>query len=139
MYSVLPVLLLTSSRQLDALGLAAGERGRGLAQLDVVEADVVQGLHHGRDLGHVGEVLERLLNVHVQHIADTLALEPDVQGLAVEPLALADRAGDPDVGQKIHLQAVGTITLAGLAAAAGNIEAEPARLVAPARASGSFV
>ena len=117
--------------QLDALGLAAGERGRGLAQLDVVEADVVQGLQHGRDLGHVGEVLERLLNVHVQHVADALALEPDVQGLAVEPLALADRAGDPDVGQEVHLQAVGAVTLAGLAAAAGNVEAEPARLVAP--------
>ena len=126
------------ARQLDALGLAAGERGRGLAELDVVEAHVVQGLEHGRDLGDVGEVLERLLNVHVEHVADALALEPDVQGLAVEPLPLADRAGHPDVGQEVHLQAVGAVTLAGLAPAAGNVEAEPARLVAPGAGLGQL-
>ena len=132
MYSVLPVALLDQlARQLDPLGLAAGERRRGLAELDVVEADVVQGLEHRRDLGDVGEVLERLLHVHVEHVADALALEPDVQRLAVEPLALADRAGDPDVGEKVHLEPVGAVALAGLAAAAGHVEAEPARLVAP--------
>ena len=82
----------------------------------------MQGLQHGGDLRNVREVLKGLLNVHVQHIADTLALEPDVQGFAVEPLALADRACYPDIGQKIHLQTVGTIPLAGLAAAAGTLK-----------------
>ena len=83
-----------------------------------------------RDLGDVREVLERLLHVHLQHVADALALEADLQRLAVEPLALADRAGDPDVGQEVHLEAVRAVALAGLAPAAGDVEAEPARLVA---------
>ena len=106
------------ARQLDPLGLAAGERRRGLAELEVIEPDVVQGLEHPGDLGDVGEVLEGLLHVHVEHVADALALEADVQGLAAEPLALADRAGDPDVGEEVHLQPVGAVALAGLAPAA---------------------
>ena len=76
-------------------------------------------------------MLERLLHVHLEHVADALALEPDVQGLAVEPLPLADRAGHPDVGQEVHLQPVRAVPLAGLAPAARDVEAEPARLVAP--------
>ncbi len=43
----------------------------------------------------------------------------------------ADRAGDPDVGEEVHLQAVRAVALAGLAPAAGDVEAEPARRVAP--------
>ena len=75
-------------------------------------------------------MLERLLDVHLEDVADALPLEPDVQGLAVEPLPLADRAGDPDVGQEVHLQPVRAVPLAGLAPPAGDVEAEPARLVA---------
>ena len=75
-------------------------------------------------------MLEGLLHVHVEHVADALALEADVQGLAAEPLALADRAGDPDVGEEVHLQPVRAVPLAGLAPASGDVEAEPARRVA---------
>ena len=115
----MPVPLLDQlAGQLDPLGLAAGERRRRLAELDVIEPDVVQGLEHRGDLGNVGEVLEGLLHVHVEHVADALALEADVQGLAAEPLALADRAGDPDVGEEVHLQPVRAVALAGLAPAA---------------------
>ena len=75
-------------------------------------------------------MVERLLHVHVEHVGDALPLEADVQGLAVEPLPLADRARDPDVGEEVHLELVRAVPLAGLAAAAGDVEAEPARLVA---------
>ncbi len=116
--------------QLDPLRLAAGECRRGLAKLDVVEPDVVQRLEHRGDLGDVGEVLEGLLHVHVEHVADALALVTDVQSLAAEPLALADRAGDPDVGEEIHFQPVRAVALAGLAPASRDVKAEPARRVA---------
>ena len=75
-------------------------------------------------------MLEGLLNVHVEHVADAAALEPDVQGLAAEPLALADRARHPDIGQEVHLQSVRAVAVAGLAAAAGHVEAEPSRCIA---------
>ena len=120
----------SSLGQLDALGLAAGERRRGLAELDVVEADVVQRLQHRPNLRHVREVLQRFLHVHLQHVVDVLALEADLQRLAVEAPALADRAGHPDVGEEVHLQPVGAVALARLAAAARLVEAEAARLVA---------
>ena len=48
--------------ELHALGLAAGERGRRLAELDVVEADVVQRLEPPAQLGNLPEELERLLD-----------------------------------------------------------------------------
>ena len=106
------------ARQLDPLRFAAGKRRRGLAELDVIEPDVVQGLKHAGDLGDVGEVLEGLLHVHVEHVADAVALEPDVEGLAAEPFALADRARHPDVGEEVHLQTVRAVAVAGLAPAA---------------------
>ncbi len=55
-----------------------------------------------------------------------------LQRFAIEAVALAHGARDPHVGQKIHLQPVRAVAFARLAAAAGDIEAEPARLVAAA-------
>ena len=118
------------ARQLDPLRLAAGKRRRGLPQLDVIETDVVQGLQHPRDLGDVGEMLEGFLNVHVEHVADAAALESHVQRLAAKPLALADRAGHPDVSEEVHLQAVRPVAVASLAPAPRDVEAEPPRRIA---------
>ena len=56
--------------QLDPLGLAAGKRGRGLAELEIIEAHVVQRLQLVPHFGNVFEMLERLLHVHFQHVGD---------------------------------------------------------------------
>ena len=80
--------------------------------------------------GMFSKCCERLLHVHFQHVGDRLALEADLQRLAIEAVPLAHRAGDPDVGQKIHFQLVRAVAFAGFAAAAGDVEAEAARLVA---------
>src|SRR5208282_4300119 len=48
----------------------------------------------------------------------------------VVPLALADVAGDVDVGQKMHLDLDDAVALAGLAAAALDVEREAAGRVA---------
>ena len=53
-----------------------------------------------------------------------------LQRLAVVALALADVAGDVDVGQEVHLDLDDAVALAGLAAAALDVEREAARLVA---------
>ena len=83
-----------------------------------------------RIFGTFCEMLQRLLHVHFQHVVDVLALEADLQRLAVEAPALADGARHPDVGEEIHLQPIGAVALARLAAAARLVEAEAARLVA---------
>src|SRR6202035_1910846 len=59
-----------------------------------------------------------------------LALEQHLQRLAVVALALADIAGDVDVGQEVHLDLDDAVALAGLAAAALDVEREPPGLVA---------
>ena len=59
-----------------------------------------------------------------------LALEQDFQRLAVVALALADVAGDVDVGQEVHLDLDDAVALAGLAAAALDVEGEAPGLVA---------
>ena len=117
--------------QLDALGFAAGERRRRLAQRDVAQADVVQRLEDLADPRHVGEQLERGGDRHVEHVGDRPAVELDGQGLGRVAGAAAGVAGDPDIRQEVHLDPFLPGPLAGLAPAAGLIEAEPARRVTP--------
>ena len=56
--------------QFDALGLAAGQGGGWLAELDVAEAHVVQGLEYAAHGGHVFEEAEGFFDLHVQHVGD---------------------------------------------------------------------
>ena len=70
--------------QLDALRLAAGERGRGLAQRQVAQADVLQQLERVRDVRHRGEELHRLVDLHLQHVADALCPAGDGQRLGLK-------------------------------------------------------
>ena len=118
--------------QLDALGFAAGERGRRLADLDVVEADRVERAELVMDRRDVLEVGQRFLHVHLEHLGDALFLVHHLQRFAIEAMAVADGARDPDVGQEIHFEAVRAVAFARFAAAALHVEAEPARLVAAA-------
>ena len=116
--------------QLHPLRFAAGQSGRALAELDVAQAHVDQGLELARDRRHRFEQLQRLLDGHLQHVVDAVALVQDVQGLAVVALAVAHVAGHVHVGQEVHLDLDQAIALAGLAAAAAHVEAEAARRVA---------
>ena len=116
--------------ELDALGFAAGELRAGLAELDVAEADVVEGFEHPVDAREVFEEGERFFDRHAQHVGDVLAAVVDLQRLGVVARAVADFAVDVDVGQEVHLDALGALALAGFAAAAFDVEAEAAGLVA---------
>ena len=117
-------------RELDALRLAARQRRRRLAEADVAEADVVERLQPAADLRDVLEELERLLDGHVEHVGDRLALEADVERLAVVALAVALLARHVDVGQEVHLDLDLAVAAADLAAPALDVEREAARLVA---------
>ena len=117
-------------RELHALRLAAGERRRRLAELHVVEPDVVQRLQAPAQLRDLGEEAQRLLDGHVQHVRDGLALEAHLERLAVVALAVARLARDVDVGQEVHLDLDRPVALARLAAPAADVEREAAGLVA---------
>ena len=73
---------------------------------------------------------QRLLDGHVEHVGDVLALEADLERLAVVALAVALLAGHVDVGQEVHLDLDLTVAAAHLAAPALDVEAEAAWLVA---------
>ena len=109
-------------RELDALRLPAGERRRGLAEADVAEADRRQRLQAPADLRDVLEELQRLLDGHVEDVGDRLALEMDVERLAVVALAVALLARHVDVGQEVHLDLDLAVSAADLAAPALDVE-----------------
>ena len=90
----------------------------------------MQQRQHVAHARHRLEEVQRLLDRHVEHVGDRLALERHLERLAVVALALADVAGDVDVGQEVHLDLDDAVALAGLAAAALDVEAEAAGLVA---------
>ena len=104
--------------------------GGRLAEPHVAEADVDQRLHVPGDGRLVGEELERLLARQVEHVGDRLALEVDVERVAVVAGALAHLARHVDVGQEVHLDLDRAVARARLAAAALDVEREPAGLVA---------
>src|SRR5215468_906591 len=79
-------------RQLHALGFAAGERNRGLSQLDVAETNVFQSLQALADLRDVLENRQSIRYRHLQQIGDGAILELHRQGLMVVALAAADLA-----------------------------------------------
>ena len=67
---------------------------------------------------------------HVEHVGDRAAVELHGQRLGVVALAAARVALDPHVGQEVHLDPLLAVPFAGLAAAAGHVEAEPPGRVA---------
>src|SRR5204862_5266249 len=92
--------------------------------------DVVERLQPSLDLRNVAEELERLLDRHVEHVGDRLALEADLERLAVVPAAVALLARHVDVRQEVHLDLDLAVAAADLAAAALDVEREPPGLVA---------
>ena len=115
--------------QLDPLGLAARQGGRRLSQPHVAQTHVDQRLHVTRDGRLILEELQGLVTWHIQYVSDGPSLEPDIQGVAVVPLAPAHLARDVYVGQKVHLDPQRAVARASITPAALHVEAEPTRLV----------
>ena len=112
--------------ELDALGLAAGEGGGGLAEADVAEADLVEDVELVDDLGVAGEVDERLLDGHVEDVVDVLVAVFDLEDRGFVTGAVALFAGELDVGEELHFDGDGAVAFADVAAAAGDVEGEHA-------------
>jgi hypothetical protein len=69
--------------ELDALGLAAGELGGGLAETKVAEADVAQGSEAAGRRGDVVEEVGRLVDGHPQDVGDVAVAISDGERLGV--------------------------------------------------------
>ena len=80
--------------------------------------------------GIAREELGRLVDAHLEHVGDRLALVLHLERLRVVALALADFARHVDVGQEVHLDLDDAVALARFAAAALDVEREAPRRVA---------
>src|SRR6476620_5169471 len=121
--------LLQLAGQLDALRLTAGQRRRRLPQPHIAQPDVDQRLQVPVDRGDRLEELGRVLDGHVEHLGDAIALIVHLEGFPVVPRAVADLARHVHIGQEVHLDLDGAVAGARLAAAALDVEREPARLI----------
>ena len=114
--------------QLEALRLAARQRGHGLAQLHVFQAHIHNRLQHADHVTVGAEQVGGFADRQVQHIGHVqfaaLALDSDFQNLGAVALAIAVRAAQVDVAQELHLDVLKTRAAAGGAAAVAAIEAE---------------
>ena len=115
--------------ELHSLGFSAREGGRWLSEPDIAEADIEQRSEHPGDLRLVLEERQGLLDRHVEDVGDRMTLEEHLEGVPVvaEPTACVARY--VHVGQEVHLDPEGPVTLARLASAARDVEREPSRLV----------
>ena len=120
--------------ELQALGLAAGERRHGLSELHVLEADVGQRRQHARDLRILDEERQRFADSHLEHVGDVrapaLPLDHHLQRFGTETLAVAVRAAQVHVGQELHLHVLEAVAAAGGTATVARVERERARRVA---------
>ena len=112
--------------ELEALRFAAGERGRGLADAEVVEADVDQALELRLQLAVAAEESEGFAGGHVENFGDVEAAVFDFENLAAIAAAVALAAAHVDVGHELHVDGDVAATFASFAAAAGDVEAEGA-------------
>ena len=121
------------TRQLQALRLAAGQRGDRLPEAHVFQADVDDGLQLGDDLAVVREELDGFADGQVQHVGHRQLPRPahqlDLQHDAAEAAAVAVGAAQVDVGEELHLHVLEAAAAAGGAAAVAGIEAEHAGAV----------
>ncbi len=118
------------ARQLDPLRLTARQGGGRLAEADIGETHIHQGLQLARHCRYRVEELAGIFHRHLEDFVDVLALVLHLQRLAVVALALADVARHVDVRQEVHLHLDDPIPLTGLAAPPFHVEGEAARLIA---------
>src|ERR1700722_8288101 len=88
--------------ELHALGFAAGERGRGLAEMDVAEADVDQRLQLDVDGRDVFEDGQRVADRQIEQVGDGVAVELDRERLLIVTASVTYLAEHVDVGQEVH-------------------------------------
>ena len=113
--------------QFQALGLAAAEGVQGLAEGQVAEADFVEHGEAAADGGLGREVEQGFGDRGVEQVCDGLALVGDGEDLGLEAAAFAEGAGDEDVGEELHFDALVAEALAVVAAAVAGVERERGR------------
>src|SRR5262249_19102535 len=107
---------------------AARQRRRGLTELQVTEADIVDRPKRSRDRCQAVKPLESVMHAQVEYICDGQAADLDGQHLVVEAGAVTGRALDGDVRQVLNIEVDVPEAAAGRALPLAGVEREMAGL-----------
>src|ERR1700730_16087818 len=110
------------SRQLHALCFSAGQSRGRLTQTQVSKPDFFQDAQLVDNLGHAAEELQRFFHGEVQNFMNALSAVTDLKNLGLIAGALAFLANKLDIGEKLHFDRHGPISLADLTSTSGNVE-----------------
>src|ERR1700722_13309856 len=88
--------------KLHALRFAAGQRGSGLAEMDVAEAHVEQSLEFLVDGWDVFEDGDGVGDWEIEEVSDGVAVEFDRERLLIVTAAITYFAEDVNVGKEVH-------------------------------------
>ena len=110
------------SGELHALGFASGQRRGRLSKANISEADLHQGIEITRDGRIRLEESSGLLDGHIEYVGDGFAIVLHLEGLTVVALAMTFLAVNVDIRQKVHLDFQRTVSMAGFASTALDIE-----------------
>ena len=100
-----------------------------MTDLDIPKTYAHQRIHLLADRRHRLEELLSILNRHIQHIGNRLALELDLERFTIVPRTLARLARHIHVRQKVHLDLDDAIALTGFTTSTLHVEREPPRLI----------
>src|SRR5271157_519438 len=108
--------------EFQALSLAAGKCGGGLAKPQIAETDLIQDAKLGDNLGDASEKRECFARGKLQNFVDVFAAITDIEHAGFETRAAALFADQFDIGEKLHFHRDRAIALTRLAAPAGDVE-----------------
>src|SRR5207245_7558353 len=97
-------------------GLAAGERGRRLAEPKIAEADVAEDAERPGQRAVGCEELHRVVHGHREHVGDRAASVLHAAHVGPVAPALALLAGDVHVLEEVHLELLEAVAMTFLAA-----------------------
>ncbi|OIQ93571.1 hypothetical protein GALL_245310 [mine drainage metagenome] len=122
-------------RELEPLRLAARQRGRGLAQAQVIEADGLQHFEPRKQVAIGCENRQRLGHREFEHVGDVQLSAVGQRQLQLQHLgavapAVAIRTAQIDVGEELHLHVFEARAAAGRTTALAAVEAERSRGIA---------
>ena len=113
-------------RELDALCFSARERGRGLSEGNVSEADVDEHLEHPGDSRERGKERERFFARHGEDLGNVFPFEADFERFRIVAAALTGFAFHVHVRKEVHFHFFHAGSFADFATPALGIEREPA-------------
>ena len=108
---------------------ASAQGGGLLSEAKVAQPDLGQRQAGLVNLRHRAEKIHRLINGHRQHVGDVHSFVGDFECFAVVTPAVARLTGNIDRREEVHFDPDQAIALAFLAAAAFDVETEPAGVV----------